>query len=240
MRKSLALTIADCSSAGAAKHAPPRRAIRRARHHDRAVPRRRRDRYAGPLSGRADAANSGQPSSSRTLRAPPADRRRPRRALARRRLHALIGTSTTHMLTGGLTAAVRSLTAQSSAHLDRQRAASDRRQEKPAGDDLKGLIAWLKANPDKASVGIAGVGATGHLAGFRSRRRPGRNSSSCLIAAMRRRCRICLAGQIDFMIGAGVELQARWSPPADVKLVRAVIAATRRRCRICSPGRSTS
>src|SRR5882757_5175666 len=33
-------------------------------------------------------------------------------------------------------------------------------------EDLKGLIAWLKANPDKASVGIAGVGATGHLTGI--------------------------------------------------------------------------
>ena len=33
-------------------------------------------------------------------------------------------------------------------------------------DDLKGLIAYLKANPDKASVGVAGVGAAGHLAGI--------------------------------------------------------------------------
>ncbi|WP_333939091.1 Bug family tripartite tricarboxylate transporter substrate binding protein [Bradyrhizobium sp. CCBAU 11386] len=39
------------------------------------------------------------------------------------------------------------------------------RKDLPA-DDLKQLIAWLKANPDKASIGIAGVGATGHLAGI--------------------------------------------------------------------------
>jgi tripartite-type tricarboxylate transporter receptor subunit TctC len=32
-------------------------------------------------------------------------------------------------------------------------------------DDLKGLIAWLKANPGKASVGTAGVGATDHVGG---------------------------------------------------------------------------
>ncbi len=31
--------------------------------------------------------------------------------------------------------------------------------------DLKELIAWLKANPDKASQGHAGVGATGHITG---------------------------------------------------------------------------
>jgi tripartite-type tricarboxylate transporter receptor subunit TctC len=32
-------------------------------------------------------------------------------------------------------------------------------------DDLKGLIAWLKVNPGKASVGTAGVGAPDHIGG---------------------------------------------------------------------------
>jgi tripartite-type tricarboxylate transporter receptor subunit TctC len=32
-------------------------------------------------------------------------------------------------------------------------------------NDLKELIAWLKANPDKASQGTTGIGATSHLAG---------------------------------------------------------------------------
>src|SRR5262249_7627086 len=32
-------------------------------------------------------------------------------------------------------------------------------------DDLKGLIAWLKANPDKASQGTPGVGGVGHVIG---------------------------------------------------------------------------
>src|SRR5262249_24616353 len=32
-------------------------------------------------------------------------------------------------------------------------------------NDLRDMIAWLKANPDKASAGIAGVGATGHVTG---------------------------------------------------------------------------
>jgi tripartite-type tricarboxylate transporter receptor subunit TctC len=31
-------------------------------------------------------------------------------------------------------------------------------------DDLKGLIAWLKANPDKATIGTAGVGSPPHVA----------------------------------------------------------------------------
>ena len=33
-------------------------------------------------------------------------------------------------------------------------------------DDLKGLIAWLKANPDKASSGTAGPGSPSHLGGI--------------------------------------------------------------------------
>jgi len=32
-------------------------------------------------------------------------------------------------------------------------------------DDLKGLIAWLKANPDKASQGTAGAGSPAHVSG---------------------------------------------------------------------------
>jgi tripartite-type tricarboxylate transporter receptor subunit TctC len=32
--------------------------------------------------------------------------------------------------------------------------------------DLKGLIAWLKANPDKATQGHAGIGSPGHVAGI--------------------------------------------------------------------------
>jgi tripartite-type tricarboxylate transporter receptor subunit TctC len=33
-------------------------------------------------------------------------------------------------------------------------------------DDLRGLIAWLKANPDKASQGHPGVSSQGHLGGI--------------------------------------------------------------------------
>ena len=32
-------------------------------------------------------------------------------------------------------------------------------------DDLKGLIAWLKANPDKATAGTSGVGSPQHISG---------------------------------------------------------------------------
>src|SRR6185295_7260386 len=33
-------------------------------------------------------------------------------------------------------------------------------------DDLKGLITWLRANPDKASSGTAGLGSPSHLGGI--------------------------------------------------------------------------
>ena len=39
------------------------------------------------------------------------------------------------------------------------------RKDLPA-NDMNGLIAWLKANPDKATAGTGGVGAPGHISGI--------------------------------------------------------------------------
>ena len=33
-------------------------------------------------------------------------------------------------------------------------------------DDLKGLVVWLKENPEKAVMGHAGVGGVAHIAGL--------------------------------------------------------------------------
>ena len=63
-------------------------------------------------------------------------------------------------------------------------------------NDLKELIAWLKANPDKASQGTAGIGSTSHLAGvLLPEGRPARAFSSCPIAA--RAMQDLVAGHID-------------------------------------------
>ena len=67
-------------------------------------------------------------------------------------------------------------------------------------DDLKGLIAWLKANPDKASVGIAGVGATGHLAGISFQKETGTKFQFVPYRGNAPAMQDLLAGQIDFMI----------------------------------------
>jgi tripartite-type tricarboxylate transporter receptor subunit TctC len=78
-----------------------------------------------------------------------------------------IGTSTTHMLTGGLYHLPFDLLKdlEPIILIGSEPLLIVGKKSFPA-DDLKGLIAWLKANPDKASVGIAGVGATGQLAGI--------------------------------------------------------------------------
>ena len=67
-------------------------------------------------------------------------------------------------------------------------------------DDLKGLIAWLKANPDKASVGIAGVGATGHLTGISFQKETGTRFQFVPYRGNGPAMQDLLSGQIDFMI----------------------------------------
>src|SRR6201999_2840901 len=67
-------------------------------------------------------------------------------------------------------------------------------------DDLKGLIAWLKANPDRASVGVAGVGATGHLTGISFQKATGTRFQFVPYRGNAPAMQDLLAGQIDFMI----------------------------------------
>ena len=67
-------------------------------------------------------------------------------------------------------------------------------------DDMNGLIAWLKDNPDKASVGIAGVGATGHLAGISFQKATGTKFQFVPYRGNGPAMQDLLAEQIDFMI----------------------------------------
>jgi tripartite-type tricarboxylate transporter receptor subunit TctC len=67
-------------------------------------------------------------------------------------------------------------------------------------NDLKGLIVWLKANPDKASAGTSGVGSPGHIGGVLFQATTGARfqfvpyRSSALVV------QDLLAGQIDMAI----------------------------------------
>ena len=63
-------------------------------------------------------------------------------------------------------------------------------------NDLKGLIAWLKANPDKASAGTAGVAARNMFWAFSFRVPQALAFSSCTIAEAARRRRIWLLGRL--------------------------------------------
>jgi tripartite-type tricarboxylate transporter receptor subunit TctC len=112
-----------------------------------------------------------------------------------------IGTSTTHMLTGGLYPLPFDLLKdlEPVIYIGSEPLLIVGKKNLPA-DDLKGLIAWLKANPDKASVGIAGVGATGHLSGISFQKETGTKFQFVPYRGNAPAMQDLLAGQIDFMI----------------------------------------
>src|SRR6202163_1107798 len=112
-----------------------------------------------------------------------------------------IGTSTTHMLIGGLYALQFDLLKdlEPIIQIGSEPLLIVGKKSLPA-DDLNGLIAWLKANPDKASVGIAGVGATGHLAGISFQKLTGTKFQFVPYRGNGPAMQDLLAGQIDFMM----------------------------------------
>src|SRR2546430_2970724 len=112
-----------------------------------------------------------------------------------------IGTSTTHMLTGGLYALQFDLLKdlEPIILIGSEPLLIVGKKSLPA-DDLKGLIAYLKANPDKTSVGIAGVGATGHLTGISFQKATGTRFQFVPYRGNAPAMQDLLAEQIDFMI----------------------------------------
>jgi tripartite-type tricarboxylate transporter receptor subunit TctC len=112
-----------------------------------------------------------------------------------------IGTSTTHMLTGGLYALSFDLLKdlEPIILIGSEPLLIVGKKTLPA-DDLKGLIAYLEANPDKASVGVAGVGATGHLAGISFQKATATKFQFVPYRGNAPAMQDLLAGQIDFMI----------------------------------------
>lgn len=67
-------------------------------------------------------------------------------------------------------------------------------------DDLNGLIAWLKANPDKATQGTGGVGTTSHVAGVFLQQTTGTRFGLVPYRGAGPALTDLVAGQIDFMI----------------------------------------
>jgi tripartite-type tricarboxylate transporter receptor subunit TctC len=65
--------------------------------------------------------------------------------------------------------------------------------------DLKGLIAWLKANPDKASQGTAGAGSASHVSGVYFQKETGTKFQFVPYRGTGPAMQDLVAGQIDLM-----------------------------------------
>jgi tripartite-type tricarboxylate transporter receptor subunit TctC len=73
------------------------------------------------------------------------------------------------------------------------------RQDLPAAD-LKSLVGWLKANPDKALQGTSGVGSLGHLAGILFQKATGTSYQFIPYRGLGPALQDLVAGRVDLMI----------------------------------------
>jgi tripartite-type tricarboxylate transporter receptor subunit TctC len=112
-----------------------------------------------------------------------------------------IGTSTTHVLTGALYALQYDLLTDLApvAQLAAEPLLFVARKNFPP-NDLKELVAWLKANPDKASVGVPGVGSTGHVTGMFFQKETGTRFQHVPYRGNGPAMQDLIAGQIDLML----------------------------------------
>src|SRR5262249_19331623 len=67
-------------------------------------------------------------------------------------------------------------------------------------DDLKGLVAWMKANPGKATEGHVGIGSVGHLGGILLQQLTGTRFQQVPYRGSAPVMQDLVAGQIDFGI----------------------------------------
>jgi tripartite-type tricarboxylate transporter receptor subunit TctC len=113
----------------------------------------------------------------------------------------IAGTLTTHVLIGALYSLPYDLLSdfEPVSELASEPLVIVGRKNLPA-NTLDELIGWLKANPDKASVGIAGVGANGHLAGISFQKLTGTHFQFVPYRGNGPAMQDLLAGQIDLMI----------------------------------------
>jgi tripartite-type tricarboxylate transporter receptor subunit TctC len=112
-----------------------------------------------------------------------------------------IGTSTTHVLTGALYALQYDLLADLTpvAQVAAEPLLFVGNKNLPP-HDLTELIAWLKANPGKASVGIPGVGSMGHVTGIFFQKETGTRFQHVPYRGNGPAMQDLIAGQIDLML----------------------------------------
>jgi tripartite-type tricarboxylate transporter receptor subunit TctC len=104
-----------------------------------------------------------------------------------------------------------------------------------AASDLMGLIAWLKANPDKATAGTAGVGSVGHVSWILFQKTTGTRFQLVPYRGAAPAVQSLVAGQIDLVIadpvttlpqvrsgsikGYAVLSKTRWAAAAEIPTV---------------------
>ncbi len=112
-----------------------------------------------------------------------------------------LGNSSSHVFNGALYTLPYDLLAdfEPIALLSNQPAVFVARKNMPAGN-LAEFIAWLKANPDKATHAIPGVGTTGHLWGVLFQQQTGTRFQFVPYRGAGPAMQDLVAGQVDFMI----------------------------------------
>jgi tripartite-type tricarboxylate transporter receptor subunit TctC len=71
-------------------------------------------------------------------------------------------------------------------------------------DDLRGFIAWLKANPDVAMEATSGPGSPAHVAGLLLQKETGTKFRFIPYRGLGPALQDLMAGRVDFMIDAGI------------------------------------
>ena len=94
----------------------------------------------------------------------------------------------------------------------------------PAGN-LKELIAWLKANPDRASAGNAGAGSATHVASIFFQRETGTRFQLVPYRGGAPAMQDLLAGQIDMMFDLTADLRCRKCGPVPSSPMRSWLRA---------------
>jgi tripartite-type tricarboxylate transporter receptor subunit TctC len=112
-----------------------------------------------------------------------------------------IGTSTTNMLLGGLYPLQFDLIEDlSPILLIATEPLMIVGKKAHAANNLRELIAWMKANPDKTSIGIPAVGGTGHLAGLSFLKETGTTAQFIPYRGNGPALQDLVAGQIDLQV----------------------------------------
>jgi len=137
-----------------------------------------------------------------------------------------VGTLTTHVLIGGLYKLDFDLLSDLTpiAELAYEPLLICIRNSLPA-QNLQELIAWLKANPGKASVGIPGAGSTGNLAGISFQKATGTTFQFVPYRGDGPAVQDMMAGQIDMMI----EPSSNFTAQVQAGTIRAIAVPARTR-----------